>query len=149
MVQLLMVKRKINHTLLIFCLKQDSRRNIKILHLLEFQVAICLAPLRGINLNFYLPILVLEGDIVTYFGAGGSFYFSCGIELKPDNRLTLRLGSSSHRSGYLTGDFSSDIIAGFSGGVGFRFTNMTLDVGFMNLGPAGFVVGFSLMKKLN
>ena len=96
----------------------------------------------------YIP-LIINGDIVTYFGDGGSFYFSGGIELKPDNRLTLRLGSSSHRSGYLTGDFSSDIIAGFSGGVGFRFTNMTLDVGFMNLGPAGFVVGFSLMKKVN
>jgi hypothetical protein len=26
---------------------------------------------------------------------------------------------------------------------------MTLDVGFMNLGPAGFVVGFSLLKKLD
>jgi len=59
------------------------------------------------------------------------------------------LGSSSHRSGYLTDDFSSDVIAGFSGGVGFRFINMTLDVGFMNLGPYGFVVGFSLLKKLD
>ncbi|MBC8256622.1 MAG: hypothetical protein H8E85_04860 [Candidatus Marinimicrobia bacterium] len=96
----------------------------------------------------YIPLLI-NGDIVTYFGDGDSFYFSGGIELKPDSRLTLRLGSSSHRAGYLTGDFSSDVIAGFSGGVGFRFTNMTLDVGFMNLGPAGFVVGFSLKKKVD
>ena len=49
----------------------------------------------------------------------------------------------------MTDDFSSDVIAGFSGGAGFRFTNMTLDVGFMNLGPAGFVIGFSLMKKMD
>ena len=49
----------------------------------------------------------------------------------------------------MTNDFSSDVIAGFSGGVGFRFTNMTLDVGFMNLGPAGFVIGCSLMKKMD
>ena len=96
----------------------------------------------------YIP-LIINGDIVTYFADRNSSYFSGGIELKPDNRLTLRLGSCSHRSGYLTGDFSSDVIAGFSGGVGFRFTNMTLDVGFMNLSPAGFVAGFSLMKKLN
>ena len=49
----------------------------------------------------------------------------------------------------MTNDFSSDAIAGFSGGAGFRFTNMTLDVGFMNLGPAGFVMGFSLIKKMD
>jgi len=96
----------------------------------------------------YIP-LIINGDIVTYFGDGDSFYFSGGFELKPDSRLTLRLGSSSHRAGFLTGDFSSDVIAGFSGGAGFRFTNMTLDVGFMNLGPAGFVVGFSLLKKVD
>ena len=96
----------------------------------------------------YIP-LIINGDMVTYLGDGDSFYFSGGIELKPNDRFTLRLGSSSHRSGYLTDDFSSDVIAGFSGGAGFRFTNMTLDVGFMNLGPYGFVVGFSLLKKLD
>ena len=96
----------------------------------------------------YIP-LIINGDMVTYLGDGDSFYFSGGVELKPNESFTLRLGSSSHRSGYLTDDFSSDVIAGFSGGVGFRFINMTLDVGFMNLGPAGFVVGFSLLKKLD
>jgi len=96
----------------------------------------------------YIP-LIINGNMVTYLGEGDSFYFSGGIELKPNESFTLRLGSSSHRSGYLTDDFSSDVIAGFSGGAGFRFTNMTLDVGFMNLGPYGFVVGFSLLKKLD
>ena len=96
----------------------------------------------------YIP-LIINGNMVTYLGDGDSFYFSGGIELKPNDSFTLRLGSSSHRSGYLTDDFSSDVIAGFSGGAGFRFINMTLDVGFMNLGPAGFVVGFSLLKKLD
>ena len=96
----------------------------------------------------YIP-LIINGDMVTYLGDGDSFYFSGGIELKPNDSFTLCLGSSSHRSGYLTDDFSSDVIAGFSGGAGFRFINMTLDVGFMNLGPAGFVVGFSLLKKLD
>jgi hypothetical protein len=96
----------------------------------------------------YIP-LIINGDLVTYLGDGESFYFSGGIELNPDSHLTLRLGSSSHRKGYLTDDFSSDVFAGFSGGAGFRFTNMTLDVGFMNLGPAGFIVGFSLLKKVD
>ena len=96
----------------------------------------------------YIP-LIINGDFVTFIGDDKPFYFSGGIEFKPHNRLTLRLGSSNHRKGYMTNDFSSDVIAGFSGGAGFRFTNMTLDVGFMNLGPAGFVMGFSLMKKMD
>ena len=45
-------------------------------------------------------------------------------------------------------DFTSDFVAGISGGIGFYFTKMTLDIGLMNLGPAGFIVGFSLTKKL-
>jgi len=94
----------------------------------------------------YIP-LIISGDFVTFIGDEKPFHFSAGIEFKPHNRLTLRLGSSNHRKGYITNDFSSDVIAGFSGGAGFRFTNMTVDVGYMNLGPAGFVVGFSLMKK--
>jgi len=96
----------------------------------------------------YIP-LIINGDMVTYLDDGDSFYFSGGIELKPNDSFTLRLGSSSHRYGYWTEDFSSDVFAGFSGGAGFRFINMNLDVGFMNLGPAGFVVGFSLLKKLD
>ena len=96
----------------------------------------------------YIP-LIINGDFVTFIGDDKPFHFSVGIEFKPHNRLTLRLGSSNHRKGYMTNDFSSDVIAGFSGGAGFRFTNMTLDVGFMNLGPAGFVMGFSLMKKMD
>ena len=93
--------------------------------------------------------LIINGDFVTFIEDDKLFHFSIGIEFKPHNRLTLRLGSSNHRKGYMTNDFSSDVIAGFSGGAGFRFTNMTLDVGFMNLGPAGFVMGFSLMKKMD
>jgi hypothetical protein len=96
----------------------------------------------------YIP-LIINGDLVTFIGDDKPFHFSGGIEFKPHNRLTLRLGSSNHRKGYMTNDFSSDVIAGFSGGAGFRFTNMTLDVGFMNLGPAGFVMGLSLMKKMD
>jgi len=96
----------------------------------------------------YIP-LIINGDFVTFIEDDKPFYFSVGIEFKPHNRFTLRLGSSNHRRGYMTNDFSSDVIAGFSGGAGFRFTNMTLDVGFMNLGPAGFVMGFSLMKKID
>ena len=51
--------------------------------------------------------------------------------------------------GYITDDFSSDVLAGLSVGAGFHFTNMTLDVGFMNLGPAGFIMGFSISNKQN
>ena len=52
--------------------------------------------------------VVSNGDMVTYLGDGDSFYFSGGIELKPNDSFKLCLGSSSHRSGYLTNDFSCD-----------------------------------------
>jgi hypothetical protein len=64
-------------------------------------------------------------------------------------QLTFRLGISSNRSGYFTEDLSSDIISGVSGGVGFRFQKTILDIGFMNLGPAGFIIGFSISNKQN
>ena len=92
--------------------------------------------------------LIISGDIVKKLD-DDTYYFTTGLELKPQSRLTIRLGNSSNRSGYITDDFSSDVLAGFSGGAGFRFTNITLDVGFMNFGPAGFVVGFSLLKKVD
>ena len=95
----------------------------------------------------YIP-LIISGDLVKK-PDDDTYYFAGGLEFKPQSRLTIRLGNSSHRSGYITDYFSSDVLAGFSGGVGFRFTNMTLDVGFMNMGPVGFVMGFSLMKKLD
>ena len=92
--------------------------------------------------------LIISGDIVKKLD-DDTYYFTTGLEFKPQSRLTIRMGYSSHRSGYITDDFSSDVLAGFSGGAGFRFTNITLDVGFMNFGPAGFVVGFSLLKKVD
>ena len=63
--------------------------------------------------------------------------------------LTFRLGINSNRRDFLTEDFSSDIISGVSGGVGFQFQKITLDIGFMNLGPAGFITGFSISNKQN
>ena len=48
-----------------------------------------------------------------------------------------------------TGNFPSDFLAAVSGGVGFKLSKMNLDVGFMNLGAAGYVVGFSISKKSN
>ena len=93
----------------------------------------------------YIP-LIINGNIVRKSDSN-SFYFSGGLELLYQRRLTFRLGISSNKSGYLTEDFSSDIISGVSGGIGFQFKKTTLDIGFMNLGPAGFIMGFSISNK--
>ena len=101
--------------------------------------------------SYYKPVyipLIINGDIIRKLD-GNSFYFSGGLEFMYQHRLTFRLGISSNRSGYLTEDFSSDIISGFSGGVGLQFQKTTLDIGFMNLGPAGFITGFSISNKQN
>ena len=93
----------------------------------------------------YIP-LIINGDIVKKLDSN-SFYFSSGLEFMYQRRLTFRLGINSNRSGYLAEDFSSDIISGVSGGVGFQFQKTTLDIGFLNLGPAGFIMGFSISNK--
>tara|TARA_B100001123_G_C15277269_1_gene1012648 strand:+ start:975 stop:1829 length:855 start_codon:yes stop_codon:yes gene_type:complete len=95
----------------------------------------------------YIP-LVINGDFVKYLDEEDLFYIFGAIEFKPNSCLTLRLGASSNRNGFLTGDFTSDVIAGLSGGAGFLFNNMILDIGLMNLGPAGFVMGFSVNKNM-
>ena len=95
----------------------------------------------------YIP-LIINGDIVRKLDSN-SFFFSGGLEFMYQRRLIFRLGISSNRSGYLTGDISSDIISGVSGGIGFQFQKITLDIGFMNLGPAGFITGLSISNKQN
>lgn len=98
---------------------------------------------------YYKPIyipLVISGDFVRQLDVN-SFFISGGLEFILDSRLTLRLSGGSNGRSYLSNTFVSDFIAGISGGVGYRFTKMIVDVGFMNLGPAGFVVGFSLTKN--
>ena len=95
----------------------------------------------------YIP-LIINGDIVRKLDSN-SFYFSSGLEFMSQRRLTFRMGISSNRGGYLTENFSSDIISGVSGGIGFQFQKIILDIGFMNLGPAGFIIGFSINNKHN
>ena len=95
----------------------------------------------------YLPAII-SIDIIRHLDRD-TVGLSGGIEFNPGKWLSLRLGCSSHRTGFLTDDFSSNFLADVSGGVGFQFNKMNLDVGFMNLGSAGYVVGFSLSSKRN
>ena len=95
----------------------------------------------------YLPVIIsadiirnLNRNVVELAGA---------LEFNPGGRMSIRLGCSSHRIGFLTGDFSSDLFAAVSGGIGFQFPKINLDVGFMNLGAAGYVVGFSISKQVD
>ena len=100
---------------------------------------------------YYKPIyipLIISGDIFRQLDEG-LFCFSEGLELKPDARFVIRLGGSTNEESRNFEDFTSSFIAGMSIGMGFRFTKMTLDVGLMNLWPAGFIMGFSLTKKLD
>jgi len=95
----------------------------------------------------YIPVII-SADIIRNLESNTA-ELSGGLEFNPEKQLTIRLGCSSQRVGFLTGDFSSDFLAAVSGGMGFQFTRMTLDVGFMNLGAAGYVVGFSVYKSPN
>ena len=100
---------------------------------------------------YYKPIyipLIISGDIVRQLDEA-LFNFSGGLELKPDTRFVLRLGGKTNEKIRTFKDFTSHFIAGMSGGVGYNFTKITLDIGLMNLGSSGFIMAFSLTKKLN
>ena len=95
----------------------------------------------------YLPAII-SIDVVHRLN-GYATEFSGGLEFNPRKRFTLRLGCSSHRTEFLTDDFSTNILSDVSGGAGFHFNKINLDVGFMNLGAAGYVVGFSISRKVD
>ena len=93
----------------------------------------------------YLP-LIINWDIIRNLD-NNSFFYTSGLEFISQYRWTIRLGINSKRRNYFTEDFSSDIFAGISGGIGLRFQKTNLDIGFMNMGPSGFIMGFSISNK--
>ena len=95
----------------------------------------------------YLPAII-SVDIIRNLDRNTS-ELSSGLELNSGKQLIIRLGCSTHRAGFLTSGFSSNLLADVSGGIGFKFNKMNLDVGFMNLGAAGYVIGFSISQKLD
>jgi hypothetical protein len=95
----------------------------------------------------YIP-LVINGNVVRKLESD-SFSFSSGLEFMSQRQLTFRLGISSKKNNYHTENFSTNFIAGISCGVGFQFKKSTLDIGFMNLGPAGYIIGFTISTKQN
>ena len=95
----------------------------------------------------YLPAII-SVDIIRNLDRSTS-ELSSGLEINSGKQLIIRLGCSTHRAGFLTSGFSSNLLADVSGGIGFKFNKMNLDVGFMNLGAAGYVIGFSISQKLD
>ena len=95
---------------------------------------------------FYLPIII-NTDLVHHFNSQ-SIEFLGGIEFIASKQFIFRIGYSSNRGNLLTNNFSSDFLAGVSGGVGFQFKKIILDIGFMSFGNTGFVIGFSVINKL-
>ena len=103
----------------------------------------------------YLPVII-SFDIIRSLNRDAT-KLSGSLEFNPGKRLTFRVGCSSNRIDFLTGGGSglntpeerSNLLAAISGGAGFQFNKMNLDVGFMNLGAAGYVVGFSISKKID
>ena len=95
----------------------------------------------------YLPAII-SVDIIQNLDRDATELLG-GLEFNPGKQLTFRFGCSTHRKGFLADDFSYDLLADLSGGVGLQFNKMNLDVGFMNLGAVGYVVGFSISRKVD
>ncbi len=100
---------------------------------------------------YYRPKFVpaiINVDIIYRLNAD-ALEFSSGVELNPMKRLIFRIGCSTHRTEFITNDLLNNLLADISGGVGFQFNKINLDVGFMNLGAAGYVVGFSISRHID
>ncbi len=103
----------------------------------------------------HLPVIV-SFDIIRSLNRDAT-KLSGSLEFNLGKQLTFRVGCSSNRIDFLTGggsginnpELRSNLLADISGGAGFQFNKMNLDVGFMNLGAAGYVVGFSISKKID
>jgi len=74
--------------------------------------------------------------------------FAAGVEYFATNKITLRISINNKRNEFLSGDFSSDFLAAVSGGVGLEFKKINVNIGFMNLGASGYILGFSLSNKI-
>jgi len=94
----------------------------------------------------YIPLTIHSNFIKKI--ENKTYYFIGGIELKSSQNFIIRLGLNSDRSKYYTNDLSFDLISGLSAGVTFVFNNKTIDLGFMNMGPAGTIIGFSIINKI-
>ncbi len=95
----------------------------------------------------YLPAII-SVDIIRNLDRDATELLG-GLEFNPNKQLTLRIGCSTHRTDFIIDDFSSDLLVDLSGGVGFQLNKMNLDLGFMNLGAVGYVIGFSISRKVD
>tara|TARA_Y100000590_G_scaffold470331_1_gene663811 strand:+ start:3913 stop:4800 length:888 start_codon:yes stop_codon:yes gene_type:complete len=90
----------------------------------------------------YIPIVINFNYINKIYAKA----FAVGIEYFFTDNLILRIGINDKRNEFLNGDFASDFLAAVSGGVGLKIKQINVNVGFMNLGSAGYILGFSLSK---
>ena len=93
----------------------------------------------------YIP-LIINIDLIknlTY----NKIYLNGGLEFKFNRHLFFRCGIRNIRSDFITKDFKKDIFAGLSGGLGFQLLDKKLDIGFMNMGAAGVIIGLSIQNK--
>ena len=98
---------------------------------------------------YYIPKYlhaIIGLDIIKHLASKNKIELSTGIELILSDNFSIRLGSSSKRNKFFTGDFTFDAFSDISGGFGFNNQNMIFDIGFMNLGAAGYIIGFSISK---
>ena len=70
-----------------------------------------------------------------------------GFEFYKTNNLFFRFGITTNRTQYLMKNITLDILAGISTGVGLKVNSTCFDLGIMNLGPAGYIIGFSITSK--
>ncbi len=85
---------------------------------------------------------VLSVDFQKY--NGDEYHYIGAIEFNPDGNFKIRLSTGDHRWDLTTGNFWEDISTGIAVGSGLTVSSTTVDVGFQNIGSAGFVTAISI-----
>lgn len=84
---------------------------------------------------------VLSVDCQKY--TEGDYHFVGAIEFNSNGKFQIRISSGDHKLDLTTSDFWDDLISGVGFGAGLTFASMTIDIGFQNLGPAGYTNAIS------
>ena len=95
----------------------------------------------------YIPLVINTDFLLSNISNNIEIYN--GLEFIFSDILTLRFGISNSGKYSIKETSYSNFLESASFGAGFSFTKYNLDIGFMNLGPAGYITGLTIKNKLN
>ena len=101
-----------------------------------------------LSINHNINTLLLGYDILYSKNSDQLQYILC-LRFKISKKINLIISNSSYSADLNIEEDELSIFSGFSSGLNINLNSISLDLGFKNIGIAGFVYGMSLNFKLN